>query len=249
MAIIKGGVLWGTSGKVGTIVVKNRQGTLYAASLPVDFHMSMKPHEVEKRDKFSAYSKFSSGVNKNNYLFKVWGKTSFAPKMIYNRITQLNSQLVNPDRPSKNNVITPPGGFAFKLEKLEYYPGKVLAEIQPLSLNENEEKIVYLLYVCLYAPNKQGLKYFDFIQIKEGRLENSNYIFYFTESETKLALNYCLQVLYLCGVTLDVNGNVVRYSETHAADMGEILNEYEEPLQLNYIDTVQDIPGTQLITD
>lgn len=228
MAIVKGGVLKGVHGKFGPLVSKERQGTQYVAARPADFHMSMEPQEIEKRDKFSAYSKFSSGVNKNIHLYKVWAKSSLEPKMIYNRITQFNSQLCNPDRPSKNNVITPPGGFSFKLEKLEYYPDKVMAEIQPVSLIEDEERINYLLYVCLYKPIKPGFKYFDFIQIKEGRFENLIYKFHFTEIETKLALKYNHQVLYLCAVTFNGNSEVVRFSETKAVDLGEVFGESEE---------------------
>ena len=54
MAIVTGGVLKGTHGKVGQIVSKERQGTQYIAALPADFHMSMLPHEIEKRDRFAA---------------------------------------------------------------------------------------------------------------------------------------------------------------------------------------------------
>lgn len=221
MARVKGGILPGVVGKIGPIVVKNRQGTLYVASRPADFHMSMESEEVEKRNKFSVNSQFSGLVNENKYLYSIWARSDLTPKMIYNKITHINFHLCGSGRPTKNNVITPPGGFPIEVDKLEHYPDKVLAEFQPVSLNENEERIIFLLYICLYNPVKPESDYFDFIQIKEGKTETSGITFKLNPNEQNIAAKYYNQILYLCAVTLDRNNTVIRHSVTKAVDLGE----------------------------
>lgn len=192
---------------------------------------SMTPKAIASRGKFSVDGKFAGPLNKNKYLFQAWEKSKVKAGCPLNRITKINREICLPDRPSTENVISPPGGFPLKLVDIEYNKESVHVKIEPIKINKNEKKIVCLLYICNYDPIDSYFKYFDLSDVKESVVNESEdkfeAAFNLNKRDKQLPGFYPKRIVYLCAVTLNTKGNVVRCSETACVDLKEPIKNLE----------------------
>ncbi len=183
---------------------------------------STTPKAIANKGRFSIAGKFAGPINKNKYLYQAWKKSKVEAGWPLNRITKTNREICLPNRPSKENVISPPGGFPFKLIDFEYKQEDVHIKIEPIKINEDEKKIVCLLYFSFYEskyPENSYYKHFVLSEVKESVVEEFQAAFNLNRSERNKPNLYNKCIIYLCAVTLNRIGNVVRWSETVSVEL------------------------------
>lgn len=207
--------------------LKHRGDVTYLSKKPDSNQMSMKQGAVDNRGKFSVNGQFAGLLSKNKYLFQAWEKSKVKAGCPHNRIIKTNREFCLPDRPSKENVISPPGGFPLTLVDIEYKQENVRVKIKPIEVTKNEKKIICLLYICHYEPTLSDLNYFTLSEVKEGLVykseDKSETIFDLNKRDIQFANFYNKRIIYLCAATLNAKLDVVRCSETISVILDEVI--------------------------
>lgn len=108
-------VLGKASGKVGDLVFRIVDGKVFIASHIGTNKISKSLECVNNRKRFSAVLNFASAVNQISELNIIWNKSRKAAKSGYNRIISVNTKLVQDNKISKQNIITPDGFGLFNM--------------------------------------------------------------------------------------------------------------------------------------
>lgn len=199
-------------GKLGGIVGKVRDGKHYISAAPKKYKISQKPREVEKRSRFKVNGQFAKFIRQVDILFRVWDKAKVPANNAYNKISKLNFKLCRPERPSDKNVITP-GGFLMSAD-IKSFPGRIEAELEPFDLLAKEARVVLVMIVSFYHPQKPGYNFFELTHPGSYEQDGLNFIFRMNAREEMLDKDFKHKTVYLAAVTEDEKGNIVRFSST-----------------------------------
>ena len=218
MAVFRKKVLGELNGKVGEFVGKTRNGKHYIASVPSQYTMSDEPHEVDKRSRFKVNGKFAKAVRENELLYRIWEREKAPASTAYNKICKVNFHLCGTDRPTGENVITPGG---FKLTVTDIYPGPdgIDVTIEPFDMTDNEAAVIFIMMVSFYEPKIKGLEYYKVCSLNDYDIEELNLKFKYDEDEKKIAGKYRNGTVFFAAVTVDGDGEVVRWSETTSLEI------------------------------
>jgi len=107
MAIIYSSVLGKVRGKVGSFVVRQTRNGVVLATTPAKYTKSNLPDAVRTRNLFTSISKFSSEVNDNSYLKKIWAKSELPGNIPYRKILKANRKFLDGEFLTINNLVTP----------------------------------------------------------------------------------------------------------------------------------------------
>jgi len=107
MAIIYSSVLGKIRGKVGSFVVRQTKNGVVLAIAPAKYTKSNHPDAIRTRNLFTSLSKFSSEVNDNPYLKKIWEISNLPGKIPYRKILKANRKYLNGEILTINNILAP----------------------------------------------------------------------------------------------------------------------------------------------
>lgn len=214
MARAKGAVLGFLRGKLGQIVAKTREGRQYYASMPSKYTMSMKPYEVEKRDRFSVNGKIAGTIYKDVLLKDVWKISTVPANNGFNKITRTNFHFCGTDRPTVYNKITPPEGFTLPVINIESLPESIRVNLAAIELKGDEADIIFRMYISFFEPVNGAPTFFDFLKIENYETDGSAVTFPFNVREKSVAEMFRNKTVYFCAVTVDGNNRVMRFSQT-----------------------------------
>jgi hypothetical protein len=219
MATLKKKLFGDVIGRYGDWVGRTRHGKYYIASRPSKYTMSKKPHEVDKRNRFKVNGKFAKAIKSNQLLYKVWIKEKAPATTAYNKTCKVNFSLCGTDRPTINNLITPPGGFYFKITSAEVFDDRIEVDIEPFNILEIEKTVVFMMITSFYDPMNDNPIPFIAKAINNYELDDLKLSFIFSSQEEEIAKHYNKRTIFLAVVTEDTQGNIVRWSGTVARDI------------------------------
>lgn len=218
MARIQKQILGEIRGKVGSIVGKVRNGKPYIASRPSKYTMSKVPHEVDKRNRFKVNGLFAKSIKENKLLYGIWDKKKAPASSAYNKLCKVNYRLCNTDRPTDKNLITP-DGFPLPVESISFFPDKIEAELLPFDILPDEKRVMFILLVSFYEPEKKELPYFSLKHITSYDLDDLKLTFNLNTTDKQTASAYKNRTAFLAAVTQDDTGNILRWSETVSREL------------------------------
>lgn len=218
MARLEKKVLGDIVGRVGNIVGKSRNGKYYIASRPSQYTMSMAPHEVDKRGRFKVNGQFARIIKQTEPLYKIWEKEKAPATNAYNKICKINFRLCRPERPSAENVITPPG-FKLPVTKVNPETDRIEAALDVFELLETEKVLRFILIISFYNPTAKQSNYYEICRLVNYEMEELKLIFSYGSYERKLEEHYQNKTIYLAAVTGDGSGNIIRWSDTYSVDL------------------------------
>ena len=218
MAVFRKKVLGELNGKVGEFVGKTRNGKHYIASVPSQYTMSDEPHEVDKRSRFKVNGKFAKAVRENELLYRIWEKEKAPASTAYNKICKVNFHLCGTDRPTAVNVITPEG-FKLQVTDITPRPDGIDAAIEPFDVTDKEAAVIFIIIVSFYEPKIKGLEYYRLCSLNDYEIEGLQLRFKFDEEEKRIKEKYRNGTVFFAAVTVDGDGEVVRWSETTSLEI------------------------------
>ena len=218
MARLEKKVLGEIRGRIGDIVGKVRNGKQYIASRPTKYTMSKAPHEIDKRSRFKVNGLFAKAIKKSELLYKVWEKNKAPAASAYNKICMVNFKLCRIDRPSEQNVITP-NGFDLEIINITSLPGGVELELELFDILEAEKRIMFIMFVSFYEPEKKEINFFEAKRIKEYVIDGMRITFNYDSADRLLANAYKKRTVFFAAVTEDADGNIIRFSSTIGRDL------------------------------
>ena len=228
MGQLKGGPNGYIVGKVGKLVGKVRDGKPYLAAAPKSYKMSMLPHEVDKRNIFTINAKVAPVIKADKIIFRAWQEADVKANNVHNKINSINYHHCEARNPSTCLQITPPNGFILEVLKVEQYKDKLEAFVIPFQTME-EENINFMMYICFHHPVKRKKEYFVLKRIEnfeqDGFLLSAKY----SDDEKKLAGTYRNKYFYLCAVTTDSKGKIIRHSKTAGIALNSKKNDFKIP--------------------
>lgn len=213
MARIQKQILGEIRGRVGNVVGKVRNGKPYIASRPSKYSISKLPHEVDKRNRFKVNGLFAKAIKENKFLYSIWDKKKAPASSAYNKLCKVNYRLCSTTRPTDKSLITP-DGFPLPMEGMSFFPNKIEAELLPFDILPDENRVIFIMLVCFYEPEKKELPYFSLKYITSYDLDDLKLTFNFKTTEEQTASEYKNRTAYLAAVTQDQAGNILRWSET-----------------------------------
>lgn len=213
MATMSKQVLGEFRGKIGDVVGKVRNGKHYISSAPGKYKISQKPHEVEKRNRFSVNGKFAKTILQNELLFKVWETVNIPVKIVFNRVTKVNFKLCEPDRPSAGNVITP-SGFTLPVTRIDSADDRIEITLAPFEILPGEDIVTLIMYISFYDPVDKHNNYFELCPARDYEPDELKFLFRYSDREKQLAQSYKHKTVFLAAVTQNSDGKILRWSET-----------------------------------
>lgn len=213
MARLEKKVLGEISGSIGDFVFKVRNGKQNIASRPSNYRMSKAPREVDKRNKFKVNGIFAKAIKERDVLYRIWDQKKAPASSAYNKICKVNFKLCSTDRPTDKNLITP-DGFTLPVESITFFSVKIEIELMPFDILPNEKRVIFIMLVSFYDPDKKELPYFSLKHLPGYDLDELKLTFNFSTAEKQIASAYKNRTAYLAAVTQDDAGNILRWSAT-----------------------------------
>ncbi len=177
MAILKGGSLGSTSGKLGNKVYRVMNGKNFVSFRPDKYNISQSKAAVSHRAKFSIMIEFAKYVNSIPTLKQIWKAPRIKGTTSFNRIVMYNSKYVCDKSPTVNNIITPSSSivtknivqFPFK----EFHFSKEACIIKIFMMNSSSSfeynQDYTLTFVLLFVePKRKKDKYFTLDHFEES---------------------------------------------------------------------------------
>ncbi len=219
MATIKKKLFGEVIGRYGDWVGRVRYGKYYIASRPSRYRMSKAPHEVDKRNRFKVNGLFAKAIKENNLLYKTWYINRAPATTAYNKICKVNFKRCGTDRPTADNLITPPGGFGLRITGAEAFDERIEVELVPFEIMENEKRVVFTMIVSFHEPKRKEYDPFTAKVIKNYDLDDLKLSFLFDLIDKQIAKDYHKRTIFIAVITEGENGNVVRWSDTVAREL------------------------------
>ena len=219
MATLKKKLFGDVIGRYGDWVGRVRYGKYYIASRPSKYRMSKAPHEVNKRNRFKVNGLFAKAIKSNELLYSLWYINRAPATTAYNKICKVNFKRCGTDRPTTANLITPPGGFGLEITGAEAFDDRIEVDLVPFEIMENEKRVVFTMIVSFYEPKDKDSQPFAANVISDYELEDLKLSFNFLSVDEQIAKKYNKRTIFLAVITEDVNGNIVRFSDTVARDL------------------------------
>jgi hypothetical protein len=223
MADLKKSVLGKVSGALGDLVFRQTKTANVIAVRPKSFMPGMDQASIDRREKFRISVKLASAINKIPELYQVWNDHDSKRAPFQNLIIS-NYPYIDPSGTPGKFKMTPEEGFGTKSTLLSISSDEIHAELEALPDNagidiENEVGIKLVSLICLTNPLDEFAPALRFIRSvsEEQSLElGSSMVFSvpLMSQETELYNSYSDCDAYFALVTLDAEGNVVRYSNT-----------------------------------
>jgi len=157
MAIIYNSVLGKIRGKVGGFVIRHTRNGVILATLPAKYTKSNHPDAIRTRNLFTSLSKFSSEVNDNPFLKKIWSKCEVPGTIPYRKILKANRKYLNGEFLTINNLVVPKTTSS-PLKKIEFKNNTVNLTLNDDVFDINAEDFHLFVLTVLTGPkNKKSL--------------------------------------------------------------------------------------------
>ena len=219
MATIKKKLFGEVIGRYGDWVGRVRYGKYYIASRPSRYRMSKAPHEVDKRNRFKVNGLFAKAIKENELLYKAWYINRAPATTAYNKICKVNFKRCGTERPTADNLITPPGGFGLEITGGEAFNDRIEVDLVPFEIMENEKRVVFSMIVSFHEPKRKEYDPFTAKVIRDYELEDLKLSFNFSSQEKEIAKHYNKRTIFLAVVTEDAKGNIIRWSDTVSREL------------------------------
>jgi hypothetical protein len=228
MAELKGSVIGQLRGKLGDLACRIIDGRTILAQRPVSFHVSYTPALVEIRNKFSVAGAFSKNLITISNLYEIWKSVKEDGMSAFNYLVKKNFPESSAEKPTIDNMVTPPDGFALPVTLATVDAANVnvqLAGLNTAAVIDDDIEISLVLdgLVCYYNPvNAEDAPYA--ITTLESTPQIMDVINPITVDipldvvQQATAAKYQNSILYLALVTLDANGDFVQYSASFSQD-------------------------------
>ena len=213
MATMKKQVLGEFRGKIGDVVGKVRNGKHYISAAPAKYHISWKPHEVDKRNRFKVNGQFAKTIGQNELLFKVWDAANIPANNAFNKISKVNFKLCEPDKPSAKNVLTP-AGFTLPVTQINSADDRIEVTLAPFEILPGEDIVTLIMYISFYDPVEKRNNYFELCPARDYEPDELKFLFRYGDLEKQLAKSYKHKTVFIAAVTQNNDGKVLRWSET-----------------------------------
>lgn len=157
MAIIYSSVLGKVRGKVGSFVVRQTRNGVVLATTPAKYTKSNLPDAVRTRNLFTSLSKFSSEVNDNSYLKKIWAKSELPGNIPYRKILKANRKYLDGEFLTTNNLVVPETTTS-PTKNIEYNNNSINLTLNDDVFDKKAEDFHIFVMVVLTKPkNKKSL--------------------------------------------------------------------------------------------
>lgn len=228
MAELKGSVIGQLRGKLGDLACRIIDGRTILAQRPVSFHVSYTPALVEIRKKFAVTGTFAKKLISLSTLYEIWNKMKADHMSAFNYVFKSNFSESSAEKPTVDNIIVPPGGFALPVTLATVDADAVnvqLAALNTVAVIDDilERNVMLAGLVCYYNPvNIEDAPYA--ITPLESAAQSTDIINPLTFAipldvvQQATAAKYQNSVLYLALVTLDANDEFVQYSASFSQD-------------------------------
>ena len=219
MALLTKSVPGEISGKMGNAVVRKMNGKLFISQRPSKY----KKHrgKIPARLKMRTVIPFCAALNRIGDLKKVWEKADINAGNAYQKMVKHALENSGPERLSTNNKITP-GGVQLIPDRFDLINETVFIDISndTKGLNSiiDNGLSAYLLFY-LYEPLdkiKDSGKLFLVKKNLDGEsVKDGLYFDYKVEKYYKKLLdNYGKCIVYFAVVSIDINNDNLKYSDT-----------------------------------
>ncbi len=109
MALLKSPVIGVPSGKVGDLIIRNRNGKSFYYKAPVNFKISKSAAAVQGRSNFASTVALALSVNSSPMLKEIWKVAKVPGTNAYQKLIKNNAKLVRSGLLTTSNKITPEG--------------------------------------------------------------------------------------------------------------------------------------------
>ncbi len=224
MAKLKGSILGKLRGTVGDFTSRVYKGENIICDLPASFTPPNDDRTIARRQSFAMSSKFTRAVNSLPLLKSVWENRKPAGTNAYNFIFQTNYRQMVGGTLTDLNTITPFFGFPITASTINIAASPFQVEIAPLSSaslfdTSIEVNAALVMVSFLSGPvDSQGGDFFlrplqfDSVPLK---LDEPLVFSAVLKGEDELPYKkYSLHKAYIALITLDSDGNPVKFSAT-----------------------------------
>lgn len=224
MAVVKGNVWGHLSGKVGNFSAKITKGRTIMGQRPVSFTVPNDTAAINRRKVFKAALSLSKQIISLPLLKKVWNLNKEPYASGYNKVTQVNYNLVTAERPTVSNKITPDGfvlGVTDPLLDADKFTATIAALNTVTPLNTDEVHVSINAVICYHSPLVDTDEPYAVIALNK---EVPNFDFESPYSlqldlnvlQKTVAAKYDSSILYLSIVPKTADERVYRFSATYA---------------------------------
>jgi hypothetical protein len=228
MAELKGSVIGQLRGRLGDLACRIIDGRTILAQRPVSFHVSYVPALVEIRKKFAVTGAFCKNLITLSNLYSIWKSIKEDGMSVFNYVFKKNFSESSVDKPTVDNIVTPPGGFALPVTLAAVAADNVnvqLAALNTVAVFDDmiERDLVLTGLICYYNPSDtEDAPYALTTLVSASQsLDDVNPLTFdipLNVVQQAMAAKYQHSILYLALVTLDVDGEFVQYSSSFSQD-------------------------------
>jgi hypothetical protein len=228
MATMKGSILGKLRGSVGDFSSRIFKGNNIICNKPASFNAPNDERSILRRQKFAMSSKFTKAVNSIPVLKAVWNKLKPADLNTYNFIFQTNYKQLSGSKLTDLNTITPFFGFPVSAQSVSLASDTVSVELAPLgasfTLNPEVEtniKLLMVMYMDEPADSQAREFYMYPMEFNSVPIQTDQPLSFtrsFDDTEKLIYEKYGYHKAYFAVVTLDADGNPVRFSTTTASE-------------------------------
>jgi hypothetical protein len=228
LAVVKGSVIGYLSGKLGQLAARTTNGRTILSARPTSFKVSYVAALVEIRKKFASTVAFVKVLCRLSTLKEIWSAQEKGKLSTFNYVVQKNFDLVDPERPTVDNILTP-GGFPCPVDTVVFAADKVTVNLKVMSpawhFEPNERDLSACGLIVYYNPIDPEDKPYEIIslsgEIDAVDFELPNTIEHLLDQmQQNIAARYQKKILYYMVATRDlVSNGVVQYSDTYTEDV------------------------------
>ena len=225
MANLSKKVLGTVSGAVGDILFRAKNGKNYVGTRPLSFIPGRDENSVARRQRFAMATRLARPINSIYQLKSVWRNFTPAGLSPYNMIVKSNYINVQPDSVSDLVRLVPDIGFSVQINNMIVDENHLNVTIAGLTSNSGIDPLVELNFQMvgvMHLSNpvnieqQVGHSFMRLVTDEQVLALNTeiNFDLTFYDQTSQLIAQYQDRRVFLTLLTLDVNKQVVHYSNT-----------------------------------
>ncbi len=228
MAELKGSVIGELRGRLGNLSARIIDGRTILSQRPTSFHVNNSDVMIAIRQKFAVTVSFVKSLITMSALYQIWTKAKTSRMSAFNFGFRNNFPKSATEKPTVDNMLTPPGGFPLDVTVAAVAENAVTATIAPLDtvtiVSADERNFVINGLICYYNPTNPEEAPYSIVPIYTAPdlVDTVNPIdvnIPLDVVQQATGAKYQKSILYLALATLDADSKVIQYSSTFAQDV------------------------------
>ena len=224
MADLRKKVLGTVSGSVGDILFRVRNGKNYLGTKPLSFMPGTDENSIQRRKRFAMATRLAKPINSIYPLKSLWKQAAPSPLSSFNMIVRTNYNSVQSDAISDTVNVVPDIGFSIRFSSIAIDENHFRISIDAITSGSGINPAVELNFQLAgilhlsnpLDPTQEGHRFLQLLSDEQTVVLNTelNFEIVFQDKLSQLVAMYQDRKVFLTLLTLNVDNQVVNYSNT-----------------------------------